>query len=505
MTLTGLIVNETVGAVELTLTEVVSGVSQVTHITHAGDGSNRLFVVRQGGTIDIVKQDTLSKTPFLDISDRISAGGEQGLLSVAFPQNFSQTKRFYVYYTDPQGDSVISRFRVSDNPERADAGSEEIILTFAQPFDNHNGGQLAFGPDGYLYIASGDGGSGGDPQNNAQNLGTLLGKLLRIDVESGDMASGTGPYRIPPSNPFVNQDNARAEIWAYGLRNPWRFSFDRLTGDLYIADVGQRDREEINFAPAGDPGGNNYGWNPMEGSTCFGDDNCDSSRFILPVAEYDHSVGCSITGGYVYRGSLYPAMAGMYFYGDFCSGRIWGLMRSGGNWQTQELAQTDLAISSFGEDEAGNLYVADFSGGRIYRLSDGDPQPLRPAITPGFSGSWYNPNEDGQGFLLEILPDRRLTAYWFTYDVSGGKQRWIVGEGPILGDSAVVDAIMTRGGTFGPRFDPAAVERQPWGTLTFSFANCTQGSVDYAAGNNFGSGSVQIERLTALAGLECRQ
>lgn len=499
MTLGGLATGANVWALDLTLTEVVSGVSQVTHITHAGDGSNRLFVVRQAGTIELVKQDTLGETPFLDIGDRISAGGERGLLSVAFPPNFSQTRHFYVYYTDPRSNSVISRFRVGGNPDRADAGSEEVILTFSQPFANHNGGQLAFGPDGYLYVASGDGGSAGDPQDNAQDLATLLGKLLRIDVESG-----TGSYRVPPSNPFVNQGNARAEIWAYGLRNPWRFSFDRRSGDLYIADVGQSGREEINFAPVGDSGGQNYGWNRMEGSTCFGDDNCDKSGFTLPVAEYDHDLGCSITGGYVYRGSLYPAMAGTYFYGDFCSGRIWGLTHSGGGWKTRELAQTDFAISTFGEDEAGNLYMADFGGG-IYRLSDGGPQPLKPAITAAFSGSWYNPDEDGQGFLLEVLPDQRLAAYWFTYDLADGQQLWIVGQGSILGDSAVVDAIVTRGGIFGPLFDPAAVERLPWGTLTLSFENCSQGSVAYAAGNGFGSGRVQIERLTTPAGLECRQ
>ncbi len=345
----------------ITLTRVAGGFTRPVTITHAGDGSGRLFVVEQGGTIRIVRNGVTSPTPFLNITGLVSpGGGEQGLLGLAFPPQFGTRHQFYVNYTNRSGvgDTVIARFSISSDPDRADQASRQELLTIVQPFTNHNGGQLAFGPDNNLYIGTGDGGSGGDPLGNGQSLATLLGKLLRLDV-----LSGATPYAIPAGNPFSN------EIWAYGLRNPWRFSFDRLTGDLYLADVGQNLVEEVNHQPRGSGAGTNYGWNIMEGSSCFADPACSSTGLTLPVAEYRHGSGdCSVTGGYVYRGSS-SALGGIYLYADFCSGRIWGLRQTGSQWETRLLSDTPLQISTFGEDEAGELYLADYAAGEIYRIS----------------------------------------------------------------------------------------------------------------------------------------
>jgi len=303
--------------------------------------------------------------PFLDLTDRVAVNAsEQGLLSVAFHPNYAENGFFFVNYTDANGDTVVSRFQVSDDPNRADAGSETVLLNIRQPYGNHNGGQLQFGPDGYLYVGMGDGGSGGDPENHGQNPGTLLGALLRLDVDQGNEEVG---YAIPPDNPYVGDENGRNEIWAIGLRNPWRFSFDRLTRDLYIADVGQQQYEEVNFAPAGHPGGLNYGWNIMEGAHCYASQTCNTEGLVQPVAEYDHGQGCSITGGYVYRGSQFPELAGNYFFGDFCSGNIWGLFNTGDGWQQTVVAQSDLNITSFGEDATGELYVLTQEG-EIYQI-----------------------------------------------------------------------------------------------------------------------------------------
>ena len=253
---------------------------------------------------------------------------------------------------------------VAGDPDQGDPGSEQIILRVEQPAANHNGGQIQFGPDGYLYIGTGDGGQAGDPWGNAQNPGALLGKMLRIDVMGADA------YEIPSDNPLLDQPGAHPEIWATGTRNPWRFSFDRATGDLYIADVGQNLYEEVNFQPAASRGGENYGWDVMEGNHCFEPaTGCDVEGLVLPVAEYDPGLGCSITGGYVYRGSRYPDMAGVYFYGDFCSGNIWGLRQDeAGDWETALLLETDLSISTFGEDAEGELYVASYNDGIVYQL-----------------------------------------------------------------------------------------------------------------------------------------
>jgi len=333
-------------------------------IGHAGDGSGRLFLVEQAGRILILDNGAVLPTPFLDIRALVLSGGERGMLSVAFPPGYPSKRYFYVDYTRvPDGATVVARYAVTADPNIADNESETVLLTVAQPFSNHNGGQLAFGPDGYLYIGMGDGGSGGDPQNNAQSPGSLLGKLLRLDVESGSV-----PYDIPADNPFLGDPGFLEEIWALGLRNPWRFSFDRDTGDLYLADVGQNRVEEVDFLPSGSGGGSNFGWSVMEGDLCFSDPFCTPDRFVLPVATYDHSQGCSVTGGYVYRGSSYPALQGLYFFGDFCSGRVWGLRRNGTSWEHVLLSDTVFSISTFGEDEAGDLYLADYGSGTVYRI-----------------------------------------------------------------------------------------------------------------------------------------
>lgn len=342
----------------ITLTPVVKGLRQPTAIVNAKDGSKRLFVLEQKGKIRIVKDGKLLARPFLDIDAQVKSGGEQGLLGLAFPPDFASTKTFFVNYTNRTGigNTVVASFKTGKDADTSDPGSRREIMTIKQPYANHNGGQLAFGPDRFLYIGTGDGGSGGDPHGNGQRLDTLLGKILRIDV-----ASGAAPYRLP-KNPFGN------EIWAYGLRNPWRFSFDRATGDLYIADVGQDEVEEINFQPAGSGAGANYGWNIMEGERCFREPKCKTSGLTTPVAVYRHGKGdCSVTGGYVYRGRI-KELRGVYLFGDFCSGRIWGLRRVGTKWETKLLADTPYAISTFGEDEEGELYLADYGSGTIYRV-----------------------------------------------------------------------------------------------------------------------------------------
>ena len=336
----------------------VSGLSDPVDIQSARDGSNRLFVVEQSGRIRIVRNGQLLNQPFLDIRGRLTTGSERGLLGLAFPAGFAQSQRFYVNYTGAGGHTMISMFEATGDPDIANANSEVVLLTFNQPFSNHNGGQLQFGPDGMLYIASGDGGSGGDPNNNGQNRNTLLGKLLRLDVESQP-----GTLNVPGSNPFVNTPNARGEIWAYGLRNPWRFSFDRENGQLWIADVGQNVFEEVNRSSSSSAG-LNYGWRRMEGLQCF-EANCDMSGLTLPVHAYGHSQGCSVTGGYVYRGGRFPGLRGIYIYGDFCSGRIWGIDDQN---QNRLLLDTNFEISTFGQDRNGEIYLADRGAGRIYRI-----------------------------------------------------------------------------------------------------------------------------------------
>ena len=341
---------------------VVGGVASLVDIQHAGDGTGRLFLVRQSGQIMIYNGTQLLPTPFLDLSSLVSCCGEQGLLGLAFHPSYTSNGLFYVSYTNTAGDSVLARYHVSGDSDVADPLSGTIVLTQAQPFANHNGGQVRFGPDGFLYMSLGDGGSGGDPLNNGQQLNTLLGKLLRIDVNSGS------PYAIPPTNPFVNTPGARGEIWAYGLRNPWRFSFDRQTGDLFIADVGQNLWEEVDVQPSGSAGGENYGWRRMEGRHCFNpSSNCSSPSLTLPVVEYSHSLGCSITGGFRYRGTLLTGHAGTYFFADYCTGRLWGATKNtDGTWATTQLLTTGMNITTFGEDESGEIFLSNYNA--LYRV-----------------------------------------------------------------------------------------------------------------------------------------
>lgn len=339
----------------------LKGLDSPVGLVYPNDGSGRLFVVEQSGRIRVVQNGQLLPEPFLDLTDRVVSGGERGLLAVAFHPNYRENGLFFVNYTGAEGHTRVARYRVSAaDPNRADPGSGEVILLVEQPYANHNGGDTKFGPDGYLYIALGDGGAGGDPHNHGQNLESLLGKLLRIDVD------GSTPYGIPPDNPFVSRPG-RDEIWAYGLRNPWRFSFDRQTGDLYIADVGQNRLEEINFQPASSGGGQNYGWNIYEARERF--KQGEAANPVFPVAQYTHDEGgCSITGGYVYRGQEIPWLQGAYLYGDYCTGKIWALSRQDGEWKSRLLLETPHRISSFAEDQAGELYVV-HHGGEVYKLT----------------------------------------------------------------------------------------------------------------------------------------
>lgn len=355
------------GDLPLALETVATGFDFPLYLT-APSGDPRLFVVEKTGRIRIVKNGTLLPTAFLDLHTLVSGGSEQGLLGLAFDPAYATNGRFVVNYTNLAGDTRISAFRVSSDPDVADASSESVLLPVGQPFPNHNGGDVVFGPDGYLYAGLGDGGGAGDPNGNGQSLATLLGKVLRIDLNGGT------PYAVPPDNPFAATAGpaTRGEIWSWGLRNPWRFSFDRLTHDLYIADVGQDNFEEVDVAqPPAAGRGLNFGWNRMEGAHCYPPGgSCDRSGLTLPVVEYDHGQGCSITGGYVYRGAAIPALQGVYFYSDFCQGFVRSFRFVGGQVTRQQDWQTLRPggnVTSFGEDAAGEIYILTMQGG-VYRV-----------------------------------------------------------------------------------------------------------------------------------------
>lgn len=346
----------------LSAQEVASGLASPLYLT-SPPGDSRLFIVEQAGRIRIVKNGQLLAQPFLDISSRISSGGERGLLSVAFHPQYATNGFFFVNFTDLAGNTRVERFSVSADPDVANAGSSKLILGVTQPFANHNGGLNLFGPDGFLYIGLGDGGSGGDPFGNGQSLTTLLGKILRIDVDRGD------PYAIASGNPFESQQGVRKEIWAYGLRNPWRFSFDRGSGLLFVADVGQDRFEEVDAVGA-TRGGVNFGWNTMEGSSCYAAASCNQQGLELPVITYDHSGGaCSVTGGYAYRGSAMPEIAGRYFYSDYCVGFLKSFLYQNGTateqwtWDVGNIG----SVTSFGEDASGELYITS-ANGKVYKL-----------------------------------------------------------------------------------------------------------------------------------------
>jgi len=365
------------------LEPIASGLPDITSITNAGDG--RLFVTLQRGQVVIWDGSQILPTPFLDIAPLLICCGEQGLLSVAFHPNYAVNGLFFVNYTNLTGQTIVARYQVSaGDPNAADPFSAVTLLTIDQPYTNHNGGQLQFGPDGDLYIGMGDGGSGNDPQCNAQSSGTLLGKMLRIDV---NQSMNRPPYYgIPAENPYVSTTGP-PEAWAYGLRNPWRFSFDRLTGDLFIGDVGQDAREEIDYQPLTSRGGQNYGWKVMEGSLCgtqgasgctVTPPPCGDPNYTLPILEYSHENGaCAVTGGYMYRGTALADLQGSYVYGDFCSGRIWAASQQAGTWSPVELPITAPSLTTFGEDADGELYVG--TPGTLYRIAP--PPALPPTIT----------------------------------------------------------------------------------------------------------------------------
>lgn len=400
---------------QLALEPFSSGFTRPVSMANAGD--SRIFVVEQSGIIRIMDSSgSVNAEPFLDMQSKVRSGGEMGLLGLAFHPDYSETGYFFVNYTTDGPRTNISRYSVSlTDPDRADPESEVVLLTFNQPYENHNGGDIRFGPDGMLYIATGDGGSGGDPQNNSQNLASMLGKILRIDVNNGD------PYSVPGDNPFINEADVQKEIWAFGLRNPWRISFDRETGDLWIADVGQNSYEEINFQSALSPGGENYGWRCYEALHEYNFSECTvAGDYVFPVFEIDQNLtgACSVTGGFVYRGSKFPSMTGAYLLTDYCSGQFWSILDSAGIWVAKDQGSfPGHYFSCFGEDQEGEIYVAALSDGEIFRLIDTGTTSRGPAVeTPAFR-LYPNPAES---FLnLESIADDQEFQQVHLYDIWG--------------------------------------------------------------------------------------
>ncbi|HEV8696172.1 MAG TPA: PQQ-dependent sugar dehydrogenase [Candidatus Limnocylindrales bacterium] len=355
----------------LSIEPLMRGLDRPLDIAWRPNDPTSMFVVEQPGTIAMVRDGKRGDPPFLDIADIVTAGGERGLLGMAFLPS-GEAGRFFVYYTALDGQQVVASYdTMADDPDRADPSTARIWLTMADEFANHNGGSLVFGPDGFLYIGTGDGGGGGDPLDSGRHLDTLLAKVLRIDVSVDQGGDADPRYRIPPDNPFIDTPGARPEIWLTGLRNPWRIRFDRATGDLWIADVGQNAWEEIDVARAGSKG-LDFGWNIMEGAHCFRGEECDTSGLTLPVAEYGHDVGCSVSGGAVYRGSTYPALQGWYILSDYCSGRFWAVdaarAPSDETREAIEVAATDYSISAIVEDPSGEVIATDLSTGSLLRI-----------------------------------------------------------------------------------------------------------------------------------------
>ena len=489
---------DALAVVDLQLTKL-SDRREVVDINHAGDGSGRLFFVEQEGIVIIHANGQDQAQPFLDITDRVLFGGERGLLSIAFAPDYKQSGFFYLWYTQAGGDTVLSRFKVSNDPDQADASSEQVLLLVQQPYSNHNGGRLRFGPDGMLYLGLGDGGSANDPDGNGQNGATLLGKLIRIDVEPQH-----GTYAVPGDNPFLDDDNVRNEIWATGLRNPWRISFDRMTGDLFIADVGQSRREEINVQAAASTGGENYGWSVMEGSLCM-TGGCDQEGLTLPVFEYDHNDGCSVTGGEVYRGMAYPGLAGTYLFGDFCEGTIWGMKQNGGQWEATQLLSTLYQIQTFGEGDDGSIYMATANGG-VFLLSDGavEAEPNF-AINAGMNDAWYERATAGQGMLITVFENLgSMFLAWFTFDVERPSaetpsilgepgHRWLTAQGPYSGTTASLDVYVSSGGIFDSP-EPVVGPAEKVGTATLTWTDCRNAVLTYDI-ENVGMGTIPLRRV----------
>ena len=471
-----------------TLEQVLSGAGRTVSLAHAGD--DRLFVVDANGRI-LAYEVTLdgpfgAPSTFLDITDRVLCCGERGLLGLAFHPDFAGNRYFFVYYTrKDDGDVVIARFRAFADGASGDPATERILLTIEHStYSNHNGGGLAFGPDGYLYAAVGDGGGGGDPLQNGQNLGTLLGKVLRLAPDVSEPSEDPPPpYTVPPTNPFVGTAGARPEIWAWGLRNPWRISFDRLTDDLFIADVGQGNREEVNLQPAGAEGGANYGWPRMEGTACYSPGSgCQTGSLLLPILDYTHGEGCSVTGGYRYRGSRVPTLHGAYLFGDFCSKKIWvGLQASNGLWSKTELLSTSLSISTFGEDAAGEVYVAHI-GGTVHRIAR-----ARPRLTVTRSGAGTGTVSGPEGLncgtvcSVEYDPGEVVTL---TVTVPEGS--WLAGwSGACRGTGDCV-VVMD-----GDRAVTVTLNTRP----VFEFNAST-----YTVNEDTGSATITVQRLVTTAG-----
>jgi glucose/arabinose dehydrogenase len=479
----------------------ISELSGVVDIRNAGDGSGRLFFVEQSGRIFVQQDGETESTLFISLRSRVEFdGGEQGLLSMAFAPDYATSGYFYVWYTGGGGGTVLARLQVSDDPNVADPNSYQLVLAVPQPFPNHNGGRLKFGPDGMLYLGLGDGGGSSDPQGNGQDMTTLLGKLIRIDVDPAH-----GSYAVPADNPFVNDNAVRSEIWGSGLRNPWRIAFDTQTGELFIADVGQNEREEINVQPASSTGGENYGWDIWEGTNCFGGGACNGGTFTAPVHEYNHDNGdCSITGGEVYRGTAYPNLHGMYLYADYCTGRVWGLKQENGQWVDQLLADTAYNIPTFGLGEDGSVYMA--STQRVYLVSDGEPVPEGFSLNAGFNDAWYNPATDGQGFLTTVFEGSGVIFLaWFTYDVERPPEdveailgdpghRWLTAQGTFEGAVATMEVYETVGGVFDSG-DPAPAPAAPIGTMTITWSNCNAALVSYDIPSLSLVGDIPIERV----------
>ena len=376
--------------ISLSSIQIANGFTKPVYVCQPPGDNDRLFVLEQKGIIKIIKNGMTVRKPYADLRNRIhnpiTPGDERGLLGLAFHANYQNNGFVYINYSDKNDHTIVSRFRIASDPDRLDTKSEKVLIKLKQPFSNHNGGHMEFGPDGYLYISVGDGGKWGDPYNNAQNLENLFGKILRIDVDTGD------PYAIPDDNPFINNEDAKSEIWLYGLRNVWRFSFDRETGDMYLGDVGQDLWEEIDFVVADKAGGQNFGWRVMEGNHCYNPpEDCEPTG-VLPIFEYPNDAnymkiltgmdepnvdGCSVTGGYVYRGSAIPGFQGTYIFADYCSGNIWTFKEKNGiatefQNRTEEInlggGEFTNYISSFGEDNNGELYIVDYNG-IIFKLT----------------------------------------------------------------------------------------------------------------------------------------
>lgn len=485
--------------IDLQVTPVVDLLPGITDLASADDGRNRLFIATQPGIVRVFEDGELLELPFLDISERVLAEeSQQGLLSITFPPGPGEKTHFYVYYTNNNNVSVVSRFGISADRNRALRRSEQQILTLPQPTPRNNGGRIRFGPEGFLFISLGDGGGENDPDNNGQDLLTFFGKILRLDPSVNEQ-----PFGIPPNNPFVNDLDAFSEIWASGLRNPWRISFDSLTGDLWISDSSDESQEEINFQPGSSGGGENYGWRIAQGDQCNG----DCTGFTFPIHTYDRSdENCAIIGGEVYRGSRYPAMDGLYFFGDFCSGSVWSLERQGDDAVvTLELDSLLPGLTTFGRSGSGDLYAA--TQASLFLLTDGAPEDSTHPISGRMSGQWVASDMNSQGLNLMVGERSNGSSFvffvWFTY--LNGEPYWIVGnENFEPGSSEItIDALRLEGLDFLQRDDATVDGPFTVGSLTIRSLGCDRLEVDWDLPEFGSTDSREMRPLVQIAGLDC--